>query len=361
MKTITAFARGMGLAFVLSTFLLVVAVQVSWAQEGGGTDKPDQNRVGTSGAVELLVPLTARYVSLGASTTSALPNMNGLEALYANPAGLVNNTGTSALFSRMNYVANIGVSYFGLAQRIGSDNHLAIAVSSWDMGDDLYRQSEMAPEKSTVTFDVSFVAVGLTYARVLTDRISAGATVKILNEKIDDMSASGLVFDGGMTYVVGETGLRIGVALKNIGDQLQYGGVGLTRRVQLPTQPDNATVNAVKIENEAMEYPSLLNFGMAYTRSVTDNASLTVLGHFRSNSFEQDQYSGGLELGLRDILYVRGGYEYVGNADVSMWKGYTFGAGLNLVVAGTHLSVDYAMAPTDFFDDVQFLTVAATL
>ena len=360
MKTIQILARQVRLIAAACVLLLAMGTQPAWAQEGGGTDKPDQNRVGTAGAVELLVPLTARYVSLGSSPTAVLGNMNGLEALYANPAGLTNNNGSSALFSRMNYVADIGVNYFGFAQRVGGDNHLALTVSSWDIGD-IPRQSELAPEKSDVTFNVSFVAVGLTYARVLTDRIAAGGTIKLLNESIDDVSASGIVFDAGMTYTVGETGLRLGVALKNIGSQLQYEGTGLTRRVQLPTQAGNATVNAVQIESEAVEYPTLLNFGMAYTRQVAGSASLTVLGNFRSNSFEQDQFSGGLELGLRDIVYVRGGYEYVQNADVTMWKGYTFGAGLNLNIVGTAITVDYAMAPTDFFDDVQFLTVSATL
>ena len=360
MKTLSSAVRQMSYCAVLLMLLIAGTTHSAWAQEGGGTDQPDQNRVGTSGAVELLIPPTARNVALGAATTSALPGMNGIEALYSNPAGLVTNTGTSALFSRMNYVADIGLNYFGFGQRIGNDNHLAVTVAAWDMGD-IPRQSESAPEKSDVTFNVSFASVGLTYARVLTDRIAAGGTLKIVNESIDDVSATGVVFDAGMTYAVGESGLRLGVALKNIGNQLQFEGTGLTRRVQLPSQPGNATVNAVNIESEASEYPTQLNFGMAYTRQVAGSASLTVLGNFRSNSFDQDQFSGGMELGLRDILFVRGGYEYVENSQVTMWKGYTFGAGLNIEVGGTQVSIDYALAPTDYFDDVQFLTVAATL
>ena len=360
MKTLTSLAHQLGAYSLLLILTAFVTTQVVWAQEGGGTDKPDQNRVGTVGAVELLVPVTARYVSLGATTTSGMANMNGIEALYANPAGLTYNTGTTALFSRMNYVADIGVNYFGFGQRIGNNNHLAVSVSSWDIGD-IPRQSESAPEKSEVTFSPAFVTVGFTYARVLTDRIAAGATVKIVNETIDDVAASGMVFDAGMTYVVGETGLRLGVALKNIGNRLQYTGTGLVRRVQLPGQPGNATVNAVNIESEGMEYPTQLNFGMAYSRQVAGAADVTLLGNFQSNSFEQDRFSAGMELGLRNIVFIRGGYEYVENTDITMWKGYTFGAGLNLEISGSMVSIDYAMAPTDFFDDVQFLTVAATL
>lgn len=333
------------------------------AQGGGdageGTTQGDQNRSGTAGAAELLVPLTARYTALGNTTTSGLPDMNGLEALYANPAGLTSNTGTSAIFSRVDYVADIGVNYFGIGQQLG-DNNLAFTVSSWDFGD-IALQTEDKPEVSDVTYRINFLTAGFSYARTLTDRIAAGATLKLVNESISDVTANGVVVDAGMTYVVGETGLRLGVALKNIGSRLQYEGTGLARRVQLREQPPNATNNAVNIEAEGVEYPTLLNFGMAYTYNVAAGAVVTVLGNFRSNSFDQDQYSGGLEIGLREIVYVRGGIEMVQENDLNFFQGYSFGGGLNLMFSGRRVSVDYAMMPTDYFSDVQFITLAVTL
>ena len=361
MKPIQRFfqLRAFGAA-VLGLMLLPVGSAFAQGELRGGIDKPNTNRAGTNGANELLVPLTARYSALGNSVTSVMADMNGLEALYANPAGLSNNTGTSALFSRLQYVADIGVNYFGVAQRFG-ENNLALAVSAWDMGDDLYRQTEINPEKTDVTFRVQFINVGLTFARTLTDRIAAGATVKLVNETIDDMTASGVVFDAGMTYVVGESGLRLGVALKNVGNELQYSGTSLGQTIRLPDQPSNAAVNTLVLESEGMQYPTLLNFGMSYTRNITSSASATLLGHFRSNSFEDDQFAGGLELGFREILFVRGGYEWAQTENETMYKGYAFGGGLNLDFAGTRITVDYALVPTDYFDDLQFITVSATL
>ncbi len=352
-----------GLLAVLG--LLLVIPGSTFAQQGagdlgGGIDKPNTNRAGTNGAAELLVPLTARYSALGGATTSVLADMNGLEALYANPAGLTNNRSTSALFSRLQYVADIGVNYFGLGQRFG-DNNLALTIAAWDMGT-LYRQTEVNPEKSDdATFRVSFINVGLSFARTLTDRIAAGATIKVLNHAIDDLNATGIVFDAGMTYVVGETGLRLGVALKNIGNELQYAGTGLGRRVRLPDQQDDASVNTVQLESEGVQYPTLLNFGFAYQRNVTSSASVTLLGNFRSNSFEDDEFSGAIELGYGNLLYIRGGYEYSQENNVTFYKGYSFGGGLKLDFAGTELSLDYSMVPTDYFSNIQFITVSAQL
>ena len=344
-------------AYLMRALLILCLISLGALEAKAQEESPE--RSGTAGAAHLLVPLTARHSALGATTTSGLANANGIEALYANPAGLTVNTGTTALFSRLEYVADIGVNYFGVGQAFGN-NSIALSVSSWDFGE-IPKQTEAAPEVSEVVYDATFITAGLTFARQLTDRIAAGATVKVVNESIDDVSASAVAFDAGMTYVVGESGLRLGVALKNIGNELQYTGTGLDRPVKLPGQQGNASNNTLQIESDGVELPSLLNFGVSYTRDVGAGAAVTVLGNFRSNSFDQDQYAGGLELGFQDLVYVRGGYQMVQDMDQTFFTGASFGAGLNLSLGGSRLTVDYAVMPTDFFDNVQYITASVTL
>jgi hypothetical protein len=339
----------------LSALLVAGLVGMSALEAQAG----DDSRRGTAGASQLLVPLTARSASLGASLTSGLTGMNGLEAIYANPAGLALNTGTAALFSRMEYVANIGVNYFGVSQAFGNNN-IAFMVSAWDFGD-IPKQTESSPELSSVTYSADFITAGLSYARQFTDRIAAGTTIKVINESIEDVGATAVAFDAGMTYVVGESGLRLGVSLKNIGSELQYNGVGLTKSVKLQEQKPNATTNSLLIESDGVALPSLLNFGVSYEREVGQGAVVTVLGNFRSNSFDQDEYSGGLEVALFDVLYLRGGMQMVADSDLTFFSGGNFGAGVNLDLAGTQLQVDYALRTTDFFDNVNMFTIGVTL
>ncbi|GIV57427.1 MAG: hypothetical protein KatS3mg042_0340 [Rhodothermaceae bacterium] len=344
-------------ASLLTRLLLVVCLigaLVTDARAG------DEKRRGTAGAAELLVPLTARYASLGGTLTSGISTLNGLEALYANPAGLMLNGGTSAIFSRMEYVADIGVNYFGIAQRFGNNN-IAFTVNSWDFGE-IPRQTEVEPEITEVTFNADYIVAGLSYARQFTDRIAAGATFKVVNETIDDVSATALAVDAGMTYVVGESGLRLGVSLKNVGTKLSYSGTGLNRQVKLPDQRPDANNVTTTFESEGVELPSLLNFGFSYTREIGSGAVVTVLGNFRSNSFDQDQFGGGLEIGLYNVLYLRGGIDLMSESqDLTFYQGTNFGAGLNLDLAGTQVTLDYAYLPTDFFDAVQMFTVSVTL
>lgn len=324
-------------------------------------------RRGTAGATELLVPMTARAASMSAPVTSGLANLNPLEAVLANPAGLTSAHGTAAMFSRTEYVADIGINYFGAAQAFGN-NVLAVSVSSWDFGT-LYKTTETAlanqggsgPELSNITYDAGNTVFGLSYARQFTDRIAAGMTIKGINENIDDISASGLAFDGGMTYVAGESGLRFGVALKHFGPQMQYKGVGLTRFAALTEQEPGAKQNALSIESEKFELPSQLNVGVAYTRQVGNSADVTFMGNFASNSFSQDQYSGGLEVGVMNLIYLRGGLMLVQDTDYTFYKGSNFGAGLNLEVSGSQLTVDYAFLPTDFFKDINMFSIGFEL
>lgn len=358
MHKATTFGYGLLMLCLLSLWALDVQAQ-DIGGGGGSLGESANVRSGTAGAAELLVPLTARYTALGASTTSGLVGMNGIEALFANPAGLALNQGTAALFSRLDYVADIGVNYFGVAQSFNGHN-LAFTIAAWDFGE-IFKQTEASPEISDVTFDVSFFTAGLSYARQLTDRIAAGATIKVVSESIDDISASALAIDAGMTYVVGESGWRLGVSLKNIGNELTFAGTGLIRQVSLPNQDPSANVNAVAIESEGVQLPALLNFGASYTREVGAGAVVTVLGNFRSNSFDQDQYSGAVELGFQDIIYIRGGYQLTDNMDQTFFKGVTFGAGLNLDLGGSKIAIDYAIVPTDFFDDLQYITASVTL
>ncbi len=313
----------------------------------------------TAGSTQLLIPLTARSVGVGAGLTAGLSNASGLEGLFFNPANLTSNTGTNVLFSRTEYVADIGINYFGVAQRFGS-NQIGLTISTFDFGE-IPVQTETNPEITDVTYTADYTTVSASYARDFTDRIAAGVTLKLVSETIDDVSANGLAFDAGINYVVGESGLRFGVSLQNFGPAKNYSGTGLTRFVSLPEQSSAAQAQAVAIEGAEFELPSMLNFGVSYTRQLGEAANVTLLGNFRSNSFSQDQFSGGLEIGLLNVVYLRGGYQFEQDMDKTFFNGANFGAGLNLDVSGTRLSLDYAYRSTDFFDGINMITASLTL
>ena len=319
------------------------------------------DRAGTQAMEELLVPVTPRTVALGNTLTSGLDDLVGVEAAQSNPAGILASTGTNAMFSRMEYVEDIGINYFGVSQKFGA-NSVALSLVSWDYGD-IARTSESSPDpnpNALETYSASTYVFGATYSRQFTDRIGAGATLKALGRTIDNVNSNGLAFDAGITYVVPESGLRFGVSLQNLGSGMTFGGDGLRRSV--PNQgPNGGGDIAGEVDDLEAQLPSVLNFGAAYTRQFAGDVSVSGMANFRSVSYDQDQYSAGLELGYAGMVYARGGFNITADTDQDFWQGWNIGGGLNLNVQSTALKVDYAYRPSDVFGNVNMFSVAVGL
>ncbi len=56
------------------------------------------------------------------------------------------------------------------------------------------------PDGTGSTYSPSFLMVGLTYSKVITDRISVGTNAKLISEKIQNTSANGFAIDVGVQY-----------------------------------------------------------------------------------------------------------------------------------------------------------------
>lgn len=319
------------------------------------------DRAGTQAMEELLLPITPRTVALGSAITGGLSGLSGVEAVQSNPAALLASSGTSAMFSRMNYVADIGVNFAGVSQSFGG-NSVAFTLASWDYGD-IERTSVSNPDNpagSTLTYSSAAYVLGATYGRQFTDRIGAGFTMKALGRSIDNVSSSGIAFDAGITYVVAESGLRFGVALKNLGGQMEFSGSGLNQGVPISGPAGPAQV-AGEIRDLAAQLPSTLNFGASYMRSFAGNVSVAALGNFQSLSYDLDHFSGGLELGYNNLLFARGGVDLTSNPSQDMWQSWNIGAGLNLDLGGSAIKVDYAYRPTNVFGSVNVFSVGIGL
>lgn len=319
------------------------------------------DRAGTSAFNELLAPIAPRTVALGQTLSGGLNDLTGVEAVASNPGALTTNQATSAMFSRMEYPADIGVNYLGVAQTFGA-NSIALTVTAWDYGD-IFRTSEGSPEIDEAnTWTGSTVVVGGTFARRFTDRISAGATLKGMSQSLDEASASAVAFDAGITYAIEESGLRFGVSLRNFGTSARFSGTGLGVNIR-PQGPIGQNNIGATVETAEGELPSLLSVGGSYTRPFQGNVSVTALASATSNSYDDPQFGGGLEVGYDNLLYVRGGVNMMGGGDDSQfWDVWNIGAGLNLPVGtGRTLRVDYAYRPASFFDGSQLFSVGLNL
>lgn len=304
------------------------------------------DRMGTAGAQELRIPVGSRAVSLGGAV---IADVSGAEAMYWNPAGMSAINKTEAVFSHMEYIADIKLNYFAAMTHLGGFGNLGISAKILSIGDIVYR-TEDNPEGNGEIFSPTFSVIGLTYSRQLTDRVSFGATSMYINEKIRQEQASGLAFDFGFQYAPGWRGLRLGAVIKNLGPNMKFDGPGFESIVN-QTNPNEP----MKSEPASFELPSCVNFGISYDIYNYQDNRLMAQGAFQSNNFSEDEYRFGAEYSFKDMFFLRGGYTASNQTDYIY--GPTAGAGLKLKVSGTDITVDYCWAKTDFFKDNQVFTV----
>jgi hypothetical protein len=319
-----------------------------------GTSFAQNQRTGTAAATELLIPVGARDLALAGSS---IANSVGTEALYWNPAGIGRTShGAEAMFSTMSYIADIHVNYGAVVAKFGEFGVMGFSIKSLDFGE-IPLTTQADPEGlGGKTFSPTYVTLGLSYGRALTDAISAGVTAKMISERIDAVSASDFAFDIGLQYdgLAGVSGLQMGITVKNIGPQMQFDGGGLYRSAI--TTEGNRPEERYKLAAASFELPSLIEIGVAYKGTVQDNMSYSVNGVFMNNNLYEDEYRIGGEYGIKMDpvqLFARAGYGFVPQVKDQNDRifGATFGFGIVYNVGGADLGIDFAYRQVQLFDN----------
>ncbi len=327
----------------LSLLLLIATMTCSHLGFAGRGDK-----AGTSAAPWLLIPVGGRDLAMGGSTVAS---SYGIEAVYYNPAGVAwSKKQSEAIFSHMNYIADIGVDYVGVSSNFGGFGTLAITIKSLSIGD-IAITTENNPDGTGETFSPRYSNVGLTYSSTFTDRISVGMTVNIISEQIDRVSSSGLGFDFGVQYknFANVGGLDLGVAVKNIGPQMRYDGSGLVRRGQIDDLLRPSSF--YKLEAAGAELPSVIELGFAYRMSLNEQSHFNLASIFQNQNLSDDEYKLGAEFVWDNSFFVRGGYNLSQDSYVDSYIfGATFGAGISQNFDGLDFTFDYAYREAKFFD-----------
>jgi hypothetical protein len=327
----------------LMLVLGLVLVMTGLAQAGRG------DKAGTSAAPELLIPIGARDFAIGGST---LASTNGIEAIYWNPAGLSRmNSSSEAMFSHMNYLADIGVEYIAVASTFEGFGSIGLDLKSISIGE-IAVTTEDNPDGTGEIFSPTYLTIGLTYSRLLTDRISVGLTTMLISERIDRVSATGVAFNVGLQYsgFANVTGLAIGVAVKNIGPAMTFDGSGLIRQGTATGTTRPAT--PLKLQAATDELPSTIELGLSYTYRPQDQHALNLSGLFVNNNFSDDEYKLGAEYAFNNTFFLRGGYNFAQQSiDNSYIYGLTAGAGVSASFTGLNLNFDYGYRAVDFFQD----------
>ncbi len=337
---------------IISLFVLNVCLSTSYAG--------NEQRIGSAGATELLINPWARSSGFAGANSASI---RGLEAMYSNVAGTAFVNNAEFIFSHTTYLSgtDININSFGLSKKVGETGVLSLSVMSMDFGENLIT-TVFNPE-GLGTFSPSLTNIGVSFAKAFSNSIYGGIAVKVINQKITDLSTAGVALDAGIQYVTGKNKqIKFGIALKNVGPTMKFTGDGMSYRGFR-----NDMSQTIEQRSAAFELPSLIKIGVAYDLNFNEENILQVAGNFTSNSFTRDQFHGGLEYNFKNILFIRGGYVYEkGGSEVkeTFITGPTAGMSVQIPLkkeSGSVFSLEYSYRDTNPYSGIHSIGAKVSL
>jgi len=336
------------LAIVL--FSLPVQAQRQEADVDYGVHGLDYSRVGRSGFQFLKLPTTARFAAVGGAGTAL--GFGDAGSALGNPACITDVDNMDAFFSSMTWIADIQYSSAAFVKtfpRLGSFGLSFINVDYGDMertehvmqfDQDGESTGKTLPGYNLGTFSGGDIAVGLSYARDVTDRLKFGMSARYVYETLDDAGAGVWSIDVGTIYYTGFKTLRIAMLGQHFGPDAEF--LGYDEQIGIPAQ--------------SVRLPQQLRIGAAMDvlEAREDNPHRVTLScEFVNPNDGPEKINLGTEYELYNFISLRGGYRF--NYDE---ESFTAGAAIKIVTDGLRVNLSYAYADFGRLNSVNMFSIA---
>ncbi len=307
------------------------------------------SKTGTTAAKFLSIGIGPRANGMGGAYTSVA---NDASSMYWNPAGIANIEGFQGLFTYTKMFADINLNYVGAVITAGEFGKIGINVTSLDFGE-MDITTELDPDGTGETFSAGSVAIGLSYARYITNKFVVGATIKYIQENIYNSSASGLAIDVGTIFETPFYGVRFASSISNFGTKMQIDGDDLLIRYDPDeTTSGNNETNDAKLATEEFELPLRLQIGVSRDWNFLDNQRFTfAIDANYPNDNQQWVNVGGEYSAFNDLIMFRAGYKTLFLNDSQ--EGLTLGVGLRYNdLAFFKVGIDYSYQQFEYLANV---------
>ncbi|MEE9161419.1 MAG: PorV/PorQ family protein [Candidatus Neomarinimicrobiota bacterium] len=318
------------------------------------TGLPAQETVntGTTAAQFLKIGPGARAAGMGESFSAVATDVT---AIYWNPAGLALMNSNALLASHIDWIAGIDYEFFAAAFQVGNNASVGAFATSLAVPEDEVR-TVAQPEGTGERFSAGDVAIGIAYARRISDRFSVGLVGKFIQERIWSMSSRSVALDLGTLYHSSWQNLRIGIALSNFGLPMKLAGrANLIFADAHPFIEGNIEAIRAELELERWEIPLNVKTSISSDLISSDALRLSVAVDMVHPNDNSEFFNGGVELVLMGLVSLRSGYRGYGLDQAE--GGLALGAGLDLGLSqGLQLQVDYAVTSFGRLKDVHQFT-----
>lgn len=302
-----------GFSFLSVTPLLVMFPQRALAQ-------------GTSGAVELKIPVGPRAIAMGQAFVAVADDAN---AVYWNPAGLNQLGGTHLTAQYDVFIETVRYDYFAAATKLGNEAAIGVGAKILSTGTEpaiIGVDAANNPITGTGSVGENYMDIDLAGAYRLSYYFDVGITAKYISKTLSGTSASTFAADVGVLYHTPIPHLQAGLNLQNIGPGLKFDQVA-------DPLPFNVKVGvAYKMFND--------DFVVDYDLNIPSDDPYVI------------NCLGG-EYWYKDTLVGRFGYQFAGSIDQNQYgiggvAGLYLGAGVKIAAFKDFIGLDYAWTNTGF-------------
>ena len=305
--------------------LLILIVGIGYSQY---RDIPDVvTKVATTAGNWLKLETGARGVGMAGAMVAA---GTGVSAITYNPASIGFVKGSELYYSKTNYLAGISHSSMAYGTQVTPTDFIAFHLFSFNSGK-MDVTNAFFPDGTGEEFDVTGLSLRGTYAKILTDRLKFGVSIKYIRETIYTTAMQTFAIDLGSNFDTGIYGIILGMSVTNFGPDIQFSGEGLEQQVA-----DTLSVDGT-LSKLTDEFPIPMSFRLGIKKDVFNNSihKLTIAMDGVNPIDYVVTGNIGLEYSWLETAYVRGGTHL--NHDTAS---FTMGAGIKI----GNIFVDYAYA-----------------
>ncbi len=318
--------------------VMIMALAASLPLQAAGLKK-----VAQSGMQWLSIPIGPRAAAMGGAYTAVA---NDASSIFWNPAGVALSKGGNFFLTQTKWIADIDVNAGAFTYDAGALGFISasFAAVDWGVFHGTLRSDNEAGFEETGSFSPTDWAVGIGYARRVTDRFAIGGHLRYLNENLgttlEGTMGAGteytakmnlFAFDFGTIYYTGFKDLRLAMSLQNFSQEKKY----RADQFSLPlTFKFGMAMNMTSLLTSESPHSITLSVDAIHPRDYTERLNF------------------GLEYGFKDMVFLRGGYKT--NYDE---EGLTLGGGLQYQTGDLALGIDYSYIGFQHFDAVQMFGV----
>lgn len=328
--------------------LLLAAALLTGGAHAQSTYSNDVSKTGTTAAAFLQIDVGARACGMGGAFTATA---NDVSAIYWNPAGIARMKQGEASFVHTQWIADVRFDHLAAVIPVTGDLWLGAFTSMVTM-DEMAVRTVDYPEGTGEMFEASDLAIGITGAWTLTDRLSIGWNAKYIHQQIWHMSASSVAADFGLLFVTPFAGTRLGMSVANFGPDMQM--TGRDTKIYYdpdPNSPGNNERIPANVETEQWSLPLTFRVGVANEILEGRSGQLTLAMDAVHPNDNYEYLNLGAEYSYRDWAFVRVGWRTL-FLDATE-QGLTAGAGIRYYMVGTTAFImDIAYADFGRLDNV---------